>query len=281
MHHSDEDNRHSGSPPDIVHHYDAQYAGFSSQLYADIRSETFDQDLGQNSWLTTPELDLFGNWLQLTAEHHLLDVACGSGGPTIHLARVTGCHVMGIDIHEQGIINAHALAQAHGLAHRVKFQRQDASQRLSFSSDAFEAALCIDAINHLPDRALVFAEWARVFKPGGRLVFTDPIVVTGGLSNREIAIRSSAGFYLFVPRGEDECLLAAAGLKVVATQDLTQGMATVAGRWAAARAKREAALREIEGHATYEGQQELFRVAEQIARERRLSRFVFLASKPN
>jgi hypothetical protein len=40
-------------------------------------------------------------------------------------------------------------------------------------------------------------------KPEGRLC-SDPIVITGPLSNAEIAIRSSAGFYLLVPQGYDE-----------------------------------------------------------------------------
>jgi hypothetical protein len=44
------------------------------------------------------------------------------------------------------------------------------------------------------------AEWARLLKPNGRLLFTDPTVVTGPLTNAEIAVRSSAGFYLFVPQ---------------------------------------------------------------------------------
>jgi hypothetical protein len=56
-------------------------------------------------------------------------------------------------------------------------------------------------------------------------------------------------------------------------------MAEIAERRRAARAAREAALREIEGDQTYEGQQEFFAVAARIAREGRLSRFAYAAEK--
>jgi hypothetical protein len=73
----------------------------------------------------------------------------------------------------------------------------------------------------------VLSEWVRVLKPGGRLVFTDPIVITGPLTNAEIAVRSSAGFYLFVPPGEDERLLRAAGPELLRVEDLTGQVAEV------------------------------------------------------
>jgi ubiquinone/menaquinone biosynthesis C-methylase UbiE len=62
---------------------------------------------------------------------------------------------------------------------RVSFQLVDAGQRLPFPDASFDALFCDDAINHLPDRARLFADWHRVLKPGGRLLFTDPVVVTG------------------------------------------------------------------------------------------------------
>jgi SAM-dependent methyltransferase len=270
----------SKTPDRIAGLYDASYGNFASRLYQDIRREAFGEDLGQNSWLTASELQRFMGWLRLAPGERLLDVACGSGGPSLRLAKLTGCELVGVDVHEQAIGNANVLARSEDLDQRATFQRLDASQPLPWPADSFDAVMCIDAINHLPNRGLVLAEWARVLKPGGRLLFTDPIVVTGPLSDAEIAIRSSAGFYLFVPPGEDERLLRAVGLEVEVVEDVTDKMAEIAGRRGAARAAHEKELREIEGDANYDGQQEFFRVAEMIARERRLSRFAFLAKRP-
>ncbi len=263
-----------------VDHYGANYGNFALSLYGEIRREAFGEDIGQNSWLTTTELQRFVAWLKLGPEAQVLDIACGSGGPAIRIAQLSGCKVIGIDIHEQGVANATALAHAHGLEKRVRFERMDAARALGFTPSFFDAVVCIDAINHLPDRPRVLADWARVLKPRGRLLFTDPVVVSGPLSNAEIAARSSIGFFLFVPRGEDERLLKSAGLDLLLSEDRTENMAQVAARRLAARGARADSLLQIEGAATYEGQQEFFRVAELLARERRLSRFVYVATKP-
>jgi hypothetical protein len=54
------------------------------------------------------------------------------------------------------------------------------------------------------------------YKPGGRLLFTDPIALTGPLTNAEVAVRSSAGSYLFVAHGYDESAMAQCGLRLLA-----------------------------------------------------------------
>ena len=87
------------------------------------------------------------------------------------------------------------------MAERTHFQQADASQPLPFEDASFDAILCIDAINHLPDRLAVLREWRRLLKPGGRMLFTDPLVVTGILSSEEVAIRSSMGLAFFAPAG--------------------------------------------------------------------------------
>lgn len=157
--------------------------------------------------------------------------------------------------------------------------RPDASKALPFDAETFDGILCIDAINHLPERASVLSEWARVLKPGGRLLYTDPIVVTGWLSDEEMRIRSSIGFFLFFPLGINEQLLDEAGFDVLAVEDRTENMASMAKRWRGAREKHAADLREIEGEEAFEGQQTFFEVASTLAADRRLSRYLFLAQK--
>lgn len=255
--------------------YGAHYSHFASELYALIRSETFGEDIGQNSWLTADEQDLFLSYLRLAPGSKLLDVACGSGGPTLRIARLTGCSVHGVDAHEQAIAEARARSEREGLTGRATFDQLDASQALPIPDATFDGLICIDAVNHLPNRQRIFADWARLLRPGGHLVFTDPIVVTGPLTNEEIAIRSSVGFFLFVPVGVDARLLQEAGFAVVETIDRTENMARIADRWRSVRDARARELRKIEGDGTFEGQQRFFEVAARLAAERRLSRYAF------
>lgn len=260
-----------------VRHYDAQYGRFASRLYGEIRTAAFGEDIGQNGWLTADEHDLFIRWLALDPSSRLLDVASGSGGTTLRIARLTGCSVHGLDIHPEAVGAARSATASANQGGRATFEAGDASRPLPFEDGTFDALVCIDALNHLPDRPAIFREWARVLRSGGRLVFTDPIVVTGALTNEEIAIRASIGFFLFVPPGLDQQLLEAADFEVTEVADRTENMAVMAERWRTARQAREADLRNIEGDDTYEGQQRFLATAARLAAERRLSRFAVRA----
>jgi SAM-dependent methyltransferase len=196
----------------------------------------------------------------------------------LRIAKLTGCSLVGVDVHEQAIAAGNGMVSHRGMSN-CRFQVVDASQALPFPDNSFDAITCIDAINHLPDRPAVIADWTRVLKPGGRMLFTDPITVTGPLTKSEIATRSSIGFFLFVPAGYDEQLFSQCGLRLILKEDVTANMARIAKTRRAARAKRSDALRQIEGDQTYEGQQEFFKVAAQIASEGRLSRFLYIAEK--
>jgi len=245
-------------------HYDANYGNFQTELYELVRREAYGEDIGQNSWLTTDEQDRFIAWLDLSPGKSLLDVACGAGGPALRIASRSGC----------------SLAVQRGLSQLAAFRVADAARPLPFPDASFDAITCVDAINHLPDRPSVVAEWSRLLKPGGRVLFTDPITVTGPLTNAEIALRGSAGYYLFVPREYDEDIMAQCGLRLVVSENVTRNMAEIAERRKAARASRASSLRKIEGDQAYEQQQEFLAVAARTAREGRLSRFVYVAEKP-
>lgn len=260
---------------DLTDYYGAGYSEFASDLYARIRAQAFDEDIGQHSWLTAAEHDELIEWLDVDAGSRLLDVACGSGGPTLRIARLSGCRVHGIDIEAGAVQVAARQAEAAGLAERARFETHDAAERLPFGDDELDALICIDAVTHFPRRERVFRDWARVLRPGGRLVFTDAVTVTGVISAAEMAVRISIGSLFFGPPGLDAELLDAAGFDVDRVEDHTENMASTADRRRVARAAHEADLRRIEGDAPFEGQQEFLAMAAKLAAERRLSRFVF------
>src|SRR5512134_222825 len=148
--------------------FDSTYKHFTDKVLDAIRKETFGTDFGQNSWVTTDEYERLLPWLNLTAEDHVLEVASGSGGPALFLARTTGCRVTGVDANENGVATASGMADRAGMAEQVRFTVADATARLPFEDGAFDALLCMDSMNHFPDRLAVFREWHRVLRPGGR-----------------------------------------------------------------------------------------------------------------
>src|SRR5512144_542420 len=111
--------------------YNSTYGNFREQVLAEIRRETYGEDIGQNSWITTDEYDTFYGWLNLSAGDHILEVASGSGGPALYLAKKFKCRITGLDINEEGIktANQHALDAE---ITNAKFQLVDVNQRLPF-----------------------------------------------------------------------------------------------------------------------------------------------------
>ena len=255
------------------------YGHFNDRVLEAIRKETFGQDIGQNSWLTVDEYDRFIFWLRLAPEHHVLEVASGSGGPACYLAEQANCRVTGIDANESGIATAAQSAVNSNLTHRLSFKVADANTPLPFEDNAFDALVCIDSMNHFPHRLNVFREWRRVLRPGRRAVFTDPVVITGPVTNDELALRSSIGLFLFVPPGVNEQLIEMAGLHLVRQEDVTENAALVSERWRQARQRYKDALLQSEGEERFEGLQQFFAAVHRLTTERRLSRIVYLVEK--
>jgi ubiquinone/menaquinone biosynthesis C-methylase UbiE len=266
---------------DSVDLYDTTYSNLDMTAHEQVRLETYGEDLGQSSWLTADELRRFITWLNLTPSSHVLEVGSGSGGPALFAVELTGARVTGIDINEHAIAAGTKMAHDRGLEGQTHFLQVDAGLPLPFPDGTFDAIICIDAVIHLPDRPHVLAEWHRVLKSGGRALFTDTTVVTGLLTKEEIATRSSIGYFVFAPPGEDERLLKEAGFEVERVEDVTENAAVVARRWCEARARHREALLRVEDEATYEGLQQFLTTVGLVSAERRLSRFVFVARKPH
>jgi SAM-dependent methyltransferase len=264
---------------DEVDLYDTHYGHLAEGAQVEVRRETYGEDLGQASWMTATEARRWFDLLQLRSGRTALEVACGSGGVTCEMARHTGASCVGIDVNAHGIEAARLRAGRERVSSLVSFETVDAGSVLPFPHDSFDAVFCNDAINHLPGRAAVLDDWRRVLRPGGRALFTDPIVVTGQLSNGEMRARSSIGFFLFTPVGHNERLLEQSGFTVHEVHDVTDAVVTISQRWRDARARRRERLVPLEGADGFDGIQRFLAVVHTLASERRLSRYMFLAEK--
>jgi SAM-dependent methyltransferase len=262
----------------VEHFYDT-YKDYVEDLYKEIREETYGEDIGQNSWLTADEYRIFFDILKLSPNLKVLEVASGSGGPAVFMVKETGCQLVGIDINENGIQNAKNLASENGLDGKMEFSLANASEQLPFPDESFDIIISIDSINHFRSRDKVFSEFKRILKKSGRLLFTDAVVITGILTNEEIAIRSSIGFFLFVPKGENERLLKEAGFKDITATDVTENIISISLRWHNAREKRKINLLKFEDEEKFNGLQSFFKVTHLVSSEKRLSRFMYTAIK--
>jgi SAM-dependent methyltransferase len=259
--------------------YDSSYGNPDADVYREIRTETYGQDYGQTGWMTSEEFHEIPHLLELSSASNVLEIGSGAGGCALHLTGALSCRVVGLDVNAEGVRHANQRAKVERLEALVRFEKADASQRLPFHDGTFDAVYSNDAICHLPDRAAVLAELCRVLKPGGRLLVSDAVVITGLMTNEELAARSSIGYYIFSATGENERLIAQAGMELLGVTDTTGNVAAISKRWHDARSARRAALMPIEGEPNFTGLQKFLSCVHTVSSEKRLSRFLYLARK--
>lgn len=260
--------------------YNNAYGNYDAEVYRQIRVETYGEDLGQTSWVTMEESVEIPRSLVPTPSSYVLEIGSGSGRYALQVAETTGCRVLGVDINAPGIQTANQLALAHKFSDKVRFEVCDASKPLPFAESQFDAIFSNDVLCHIPGRTALLLELFRVLRAGGRLLFSDALVIGGLISHQEIAIRSSIGYYLFSPPKENERLIEQAGFRLLSVSDTTHNAAAISERWRDARQKREAALISIEGKENFEGLQRFLSTVHMLTREERLRRYLYLVEKP-
>jgi demethylmenaquinone methyltransferase/2-methoxy-6-polyprenyl-1,4-benzoquinol methylase len=96
----------------------------------------------------------------------ILDVATGTAGVAIALARQTDAHITGIDVSEDMLEIGQRRVEAVALLDRIDLEPARAEE-LPFADEAFDAVSFTYVLRYIADPRATIAEFARVLRPGG------------------------------------------------------------------------------------------------------------------
>ena len=202
------------------------------------------------------------------AGRDVLDFGCGAGGVDMVLAGELGARsVTGVDIDAGLVARATALAEARGLADRVRFVGTRPGP-LPFADASFDLVVSKDAILHVPDKPALYADFARVLRPGGWLAVSDWLKAEGECAALERYFAEDLGLtVVFQTLAGAAEVLAGAGFVAIETADRHDWFRAVARREYEAlagprRAAFVAAVGEANAAASLAGNARLVEVAE-------------------
>ena len=113
--------------------------------------------------------------LNLTPDSRVLDLGSGFGGSARFLAKTYGCRVTALNLSEGQNARNRQMSREQGLADLVTVL-EASFEDVPEPDAAYDVVWSQDAILHSANRHLVVAEAARVLKPGGSFIFTDPMM---------------------------------------------------------------------------------------------------------
>ncbi len=100
--------------------------------------------------------------------HRVLDLGCGKGTTAVYLARAYGCEVTGVDLSDELVAQAVALARRARVSRRTQFQVADAHS-LPFADGEFDAVVSQAVLVLVRDKSQVIREALRVTRTEGRV----------------------------------------------------------------------------------------------------------------
>ena len=141
------------------------------------------KDFDQDHYGGVHVVDVLADRAGIRREHHVLDVCSGMGGPARWIAHRYGCRVTGLDFTESRVEAAKRLTRRVRLDHLVDFLHGDATA-MPLSDSRYDVLIGQESWLHIPDKAALIQQCARVVKPTGTIAFTD-IVLRAELTRGE------------------------------------------------------------------------------------------------
>lgn len=112
----------------------------------------------------------FSKWLDIKKNDQILELGCGRGRITAHIATITGANITGINIDQTQLDSATQFAKKNNLSSQCRFMKADFNQLpLPFLDNHFDGAYEVQAFSLCRDLEKLFRELHRVIKPGGKL----------------------------------------------------------------------------------------------------------------
>jgi len=140
----------------------------------------------------------------------VLDAACGTGRHSAYLA-ARGHRVVGVDS------SPDMLARARGKVRTGRFL-EGSMEAIPLADASVDAVVCALALVHLPDPGPAIQEFARVVRPGGRIVISDVhsfVIALGWQAQFRTASGETAFMRIHAHLASDYCRAAvAAGLRI-------------------------------------------------------------------
>lgn len=108
------------------------------------------------------------------ADCKAIDLGGAYGGSPRHLASKFGCHVVSLNLSEVQNERARQQNREYGLSDKVTVVDGN-FESVPYADDSFDIVWSQDAFLHSGNREQVLSEIKRILKPGGEVIFTDPM----------------------------------------------------------------------------------------------------------
>ncbi|MFD1645457.1 class I SAM-dependent DNA methyltransferase [Haloarchaeobius litoreus] len=132
----------------------------------DELADSYAEDVRSNAYNAHLEFPATSSMIPDVDGKRILDAGCGTGVYTEYLLD-RGAEVVGVDASEEMLAHAR-----DAVGDRAELRQGDLADPLDLDDDSFDGIVSALALGYVEDWERLFAEFARILRPGGFVVFS-------------------------------------------------------------------------------------------------------------